>query len=353
MRILNATRTVFLMSCILLLAGCRKSAPPPQPQPAAQPQSAAQPPQQDQPPAPVQPVQVTDVNAVVAGLLQAHGPVSSTRQITVQVPYTQCVPQHSARPDYAPPPDCHPALRAVQQNQTSQAILTASNIRIASNTEMTFGQLTQTSLPDELAAASLDVCNPTPTTGSQNASFSQQITQNNSVTLTHTVTNTLADTIGGSRTLSDPSGDGKGGLTLSNQLQIGTSNATATAALSGNALTQTIQLQVTQQIPAQSRYGIEFLITPTRFSVPFSVNVTVDADLSQNDAGLTLLSQIADAPTRTFLIDGTVNSTVGLHAHSLWVELPWDPPNCAAGSGSSITTRPLTFAPNLKVINHQ
>jgi hypothetical protein len=343
MGVLNVSQKICLTPLLLLLTGCwwnSKAASTPNPQAIAPSlQAPPQPAVTIPPPAPFQ-VQATDLNAVVAGLLQAHGPVPVTTQTTIQVPYTVCLPvPMAARLNAQAPPDCHQASQPVQQKNTVQSILTASNIRIASNTAMTFGNLTQTTLPDELTAASQDVCNPTPTTGSQNASYSQQVQHNESSTLTHTVTNSLSDTISGGFKLPI-------GLSLSNSLQIGSSNTTSTAALTGSALTQTLSLQVTEQIPAQSRYGIEFLITPSQFSVPFSVNVTIDADLSPNDAGLTHLSQIVDAPSRTFLIDGTVSSTIGLAGHANFVQLPFNVQNCP---GSSITVTQLMFAPSMQV----
>jgi hypothetical protein len=334
MKVLNLTFKICLMPCLLMLVGCWWDSKPV----TANPQAIAPPLQAPSPPVAPVPVQATDLNAVVAGFLQAHGPVAVTTQTTIQVPYTQCLPAAGFH-QIPEPPICHQAFQPVQQKNTVQSILTASNIRVASNTEMTFGSVTQTTLPDELTAASQDVCNPSATTGSQNASFSQQIQHNDSATVTHSVTNSLTDTISGAYNLG-------GGLSLSNSLQIGSSNTTSTAALSGSALTQTLQLQVTEQIPAQSRYGIEFLVTPTQYSVPFSVNVTIDADLSPNDAGLTHLSQLVDPTKRTFLIDGIVTSAVGLTGHANFVQLPFDVQNCP---GTSIAATQLKFAPSIRV----
>src|ERR1700758_3758582 len=92
---------------------------------------------------------------------------------------------------------------------------------------------------------------------------------------------------------------------------------------------------------AQSRCALEFLVTPTQFSVPFSTNVIVDADLSTNDPGLASLSQIADQARRTFPVDGVAISTIGLTAHANMEPLSWSPGDCPTGSG--VTTKPLVL----------
>jgi len=264
-------------------------------------------------------------------MLTAHGPVPVTTQVTKTVQVRDC--HMSGDP---PRFSCTEGTRTIQQNQTTQQLLTAANIRIVKNTGLLFGAITQTTLPDQIAAASLDACNPTPTTGQQSASFSQQIQHSESATVTHTVTNTLSDSIGGSLSLSKV-------LKISDTLQIGMSDSTATASLTGTALTQQLQVSVSEQIPAQSRYALEFLITPTQFTAPFSATVTIDADLSKNDKNLSLLSDIADEASRTFVVDGTVMSVVGLTAHSNFEQLPYDPQHCPPGS--AITATPLHIEP--------
>jgi hypothetical protein len=130
------------------------------------------------------------------------------------------------------------------------------------------------------------------------------------------------------------------GLTLNASVQIGTSNTTSNASLSGSALSTTLQINETESVPPQSRYALEFLVSPTQFTVPFSATVTVDADLSANDPGLAHLSDVADQSKRTFPVDGVASSTIGLTAHTVMEPLSY-PGDCVVGSG--VTSKHLVL----------
>jgi hypothetical protein len=262
----------------------------------------------------------TDVAGVVNQLLAAHGPVPVTVQVPTQVQVEVCGPSGD-------PPRfrCNPGWKTVMKPQTTSKILTASNIRAVSTSDVAFGTLTKTTLPDVIGAASLELCNTGATTGSQGVTFSEQIQHTDSTTITHSVTNTLSASLGGSYVVVP-------GLTLNTSVQIGTSNTTSNASLSGTALSTTLQINETEPVPPQSRYAVEFLVTPTQFNVPFSATVTVDADLGANDPGLAHLSDIADQSKRTFSVDGVASSTMGLTAHTVMEPLSY-PGDCVVGSG--------------------
>lgn len=270
----------------------------------------------------------TDIAGVVSQLLNIYGPVP----VTVQVP-TQVNVQICGRIGDPPRYRCDTGWKTVMKPQTTSKPMTASNIKIASSSDVVFGVLTQKTLPDIIGAASLELCNTGTTTGSQSVNFSEQIQHTQSTTVTHSVTNTLSASIGASYVLVP-------GLTLNTSIQIGTSNTTSDATLSGTALSNTLQVSETEPVPPQSRYALEFLVTPTEFSIPFSAMVTVDADLSANDKGLAHLSDIADQSKRTFQVTGIATSTIGLTAHAVMEPLSY-PGNCVAGSG--VTSKPLVL----------
>jgi hypothetical protein len=270
----------------------------------------------------------TDVAGLINQVLTAHGPVPVTVQVPKQVQIQVC--GNSGDP---PRFHCYPGWKTVMVPQTTSKILTASNIRIVSVSDVTFGTLTKTTLPDVIGAASLELCNTTAASGSQGVTFSEQIQHTESTTVTHSVTNTLTATLGGSYIVVP-------GLTLNASVQIGTSSTTSVATLSGTALTNTLQINVTESVPAQSRYALEFLVTPTLFTVPFNATVTVDADLSANDQGLAHLSDITDLASRTFPVDGMASSTIGLSAHTVMEPLSY-PGDCVPGSG--VNSKPLVL----------
>jgi hypothetical protein len=288
------------------------------------------------------PVSKVDIDAVIQRLVAAHDPVAVTRQVTVNVPYKDCY-RVGTRSGALGREVCNSKSMAVQQPQTTQERLTISDLRFVSPT-MKFGDVAETTLPDQLIAASQDVCNPNQTTGSQGASFSQQIQHTESETLTHTVTTSISVQVGAQIKLSDA-------VTLTNQITFGNQDAQATANLVGTALTQTLQLQVTQSIPANSRYALMFFVTPIQYSVPFSVTAVVDGKLSQNDDGLTTLSQIVGESARTFTVEGTVSTTLGLRGHTVFKQLEFDPTECPAPSSGGLVVRPLVLKPNQKVIS--
>jgi hypothetical protein len=293
-----------------------------------------------------QTVRKVDVDSVLQNLLIQYDMVPVTRKTTVNVPYKDC--WRGGTRSGAPGPEvCKTNLVAVEQSKTTQEYLSVSNLQFVSSA-MSFGAVTQTTLPDRLVAASEDVCNPYQITGSQSATYSQQIQHTESETLTHTITSSISDAFNATVKVNDD-------LTLSNTITIGTQDAHATADLTGNALTQTLQLQVTQQIPMQSRYGLEFLVTPTQFSVPYTLTVKLDGQLSQNDAGLTMLSQVLNEADRTFVVEGIASTEIGLKAHARFVQLEFDQIDCPkpAGQTAGLIVKPLVLKPDQKVTDPQ
>ena len=278
-----------------------------------------------------------DIDSVMKGFLDKHDLVPVTRQITVNVPYKDCY-RAATRSGALGPEVCNNKTAVVQQPQTTQEHLTLTSLQFVAS-QIRFGALTQTALPDRIVAASEEICNPTPATGTQNASLSQQVQHTQSVTLTHTVTTSVSSTISATTKLSDS-------LSLTDSITVGLQDAEGKAELNGSALTQTLQVQVTEQVPAQSRYALEFLVTPTRFSVPFTLTMTVDGKLSQNDLGLAMVSQVVDEKDRTFSIEGTASAELGLSARYVFKQLDWDPQVCP---GPGITAKPLSIKPNQKM----
>jgi hypothetical protein len=85
-------------------------------------------------------------------------------------------------------------------------------------------------------------------------------------------------------------------------------------------------------------------------TIPFSTEVTVDANLSANDKGYTLLSQVMPDPaTRTFMITGTIATEDGSEGDWLHASVTYDSvADCLAAfaqGASAVDISKLTFKP--------
>jgi hypothetical protein len=90
---------------------------------------------------------------------------------------------------------------------------------------------------------------------------------------------------------------------MGSQVPVHTERHDATNCIAAPLLKRRLLVRI--QIPFQSRRTqafLEYYIYKIGVVIPFSMTVTIDADLSSNTKGFKHLSDIADAPSRTFKI---------------------------------------------------
>jgi hypothetical protein len=112
------------------------------------------------------------------------------------------------------------------------------------------------------------------------------------------------------------------GITGSISVADGTTSSNAQA--TGTSSTVTRQDSNTISIPPLTKAVLEYYIYKIGVIIPFSMTVTIDADISTNDSGYVHLSDmIPDATKRTFMIEGNVSTEDGsagdwLHAATVY-----------------------------------
>jgi hypothetical protein len=121
-----------------------------------------------------------------------------------------------------------------------------------------------------------------------------------------------------------------GGITVTSTAT--TSTATTDASQTG----VTRSHGVNAQIPPRTAFGIGVKTWPVTYKTNFHVTVTVDADISQNNEGITRLSQIATPAQRTFDVTGTIGFTDAADGEGTDWDVDFDPEKCPAGLGSVV-----------------
>lgn len=86
-----------------------------------------------------------------------------------------------------------------------------------------------------------------------------------------------------------------------------------------------------------------FIVYPIQSEIPYSVNATVDADVSDSDKkGWKHLSDIFPVKEREFVIDGTITVTQASGGNVDWQPKTLTPTNCA-GVVALFTVGPLNL----------
>jgi hypothetical protein len=258
--------------------------------------------------------QVTNVDDQVTALLKAVGPVPFTHPVAQdyylrdenhplcdnQQPFIKLPPGGPLMPN--PRYVLCNAKRTRTVNVTDSAVLTASNVTLTFSDNPSFGAAVQTALPADVTSWNQDLLNCTASSGSITVTISKQVQH----TVTGTVTKQLALTEGASLEVSGgfgPFASVKAGLSISHTAT--TINATANA----NADVDTRTGMGSVSVPAMSKTEAQFSVWPVIYTLPFTLQATVDGDLSPNDKGWRRLSDVLGADKRTLQVAGSVTVT--------------------------------------------
>jgi hypothetical protein len=144
---------------------------------------------------PVHSQTTTDVSDVVSKALNAYGPVSVTETTYETVTQSVCTRSDNGKQD------CQLISTKVPKQTTSQKVLTASNIRVVSNTPVVYAAVQYTSFPSDIKASFTNYFNcvapgagVTPDT--KMATLTVMYGRTTSSTITTGITHTVTDTVG-------------------------------------------------------------------------------------------------------------------------------------------------------------
>jgi hypothetical protein len=277
----------------------------------------------------------TDIPQKIAQALKEYGAVAVTRIVAVPRQETHCRASIASRGGAVAGGLCSTVTVYDQTPQHPMEILTASNIRVVNSTPLTFGQQAQTQLIDQLLVKEALVQNCSATLqNSAQVTLTDTFQRSTSVQVTKSVTTTANFSINFGLSLTKAFKIG-GTLTSGRSETEGTSNTVGSSDTVTNTSTATVTL------PKQTAEVAILQMYPTQFVVPFTATVTVEADLSQNDAGKTLLSQLLDANARTFDIAGTIQAIDASDSSTTFADVAFDPAKCPANSTGVVVVTPF------------
>ena len=267
--------------------------------------------------------QMADVAAKAAAALTTYGPVPVT--ITTQTPreitvcHSEDVPGSDRRRIVCPTKTVYDA-----KTSTSNEILKASNIRIIKADPVTFGEKTITELPEHMTVDDNIAKNCSTQPSSQTFSVSTAIQRTASLAINKSVTNTL--TYGFSA-----SGGIKDVFTVGANISIAEQKTEGTVNTTGTNMTATKTRSGTQTLQPHTFLVIELQVWPVHYTIPFSTNVIVDADLSPNDAKLQHLSDVMSEGDRTFPIAGSLEAEDSPSGELVFYDMTYDASQCPGG----------------------
>ena len=215
-----------------------------------------------------------------------------------------------------------------QVKQTTQEVLTASSIRVTSSDEISFEQRQQTSLTDRLIVQEALVQDCASFLATQTVTLSQAFQRSSSIAFSKSVANSTSSQINFSLKLSDA-------FTVGGNVQIGSTTTTGTVNTSGTQDTVTRTQTGTITLQPKTAVLAQLEMFPINFVVPFHTTVTVDADLSSNDLGDHLLSELLGKDDRTFPISGSIEASDASAGTLIFSDIQFDPAKCR---GSGVTT---------------
>ena len=303
----------------------------------------------------------TDVEAVVAGLLTAKGPFPVKIVWYENVTHNDCVA--AAHPLFVPAAfelaqggpagggigpggaadhdHCHARTVRVQHSRIDQQVLTASNLEIVSNDQPQFGTIVRKDFPQVLVATRTENLNCSGVPGVSNISLSLQVTRSFNTTTTRSVTKVRTKSVGWGVTL--------GSFNVNSRLDFSNQATSATAQSDGTALSYTISRSGTVQMPPRTRTVSTLSSYRVETSLPFTLRVTVDGDLSDNEAGKRHLSDLLTAAERTFPVTGTIVAEDSSEGRLTLQDAPFNTGMCGAARGVIARGEPvLTPATTLK-----
>jgi Aerolysin toxin len=270
--------------------------------------------------------QVTDVSQSVATALNQFGPVPVTS--TVQTPtQQQACRMQRAGPDGVMIQVCNTVTVMVSSQVTNSSILQASNIRVATTNPIVYGTPVSQEIPSQMTVDDYLARNCTSTPATPTFTVSTAFQRTASISLSQTISHTT--TVGVSVKA------GFGGFGASGSLSFADGSASATVDASGTSTTVTTTRTGSQAVPADTFLDIELQTWPVHYTVPFNTTAIVDADLSANDKGYTLLSDILDQAHRTFPVSGTIEANDASSGNLVFYDLPFQQSLCPSASNQT------------------
>ena len=289
----------------------------------------------------------TNVAQVVDAVLAKYGPVPVTVVRQIHTTDTVCIPGH-----FVPAVGmvvgggCRKVPITEQRSQTEQRVLRATNIRIISVAPLIWGSSTSTELPETLTGgntfgqACLDGAASLTVNYTLALAFARTATIQLSKSISHTESRTVQFSVGVERTFNVGGSLTFGTTTTESQVHIDSTQAIDTQTRAG-----------TFQVDRGNADVVQIRAWPVKYTIPFRTTVVVDADLSQNDKGLKLLSDILPRKAqRTFSIAGSVISEDASDAYITEFRTPYDPSRCAMTATKSVVLHRFEIPSSLKLI---
>ena len=239
---------------------------------------------------------VTDVSDKVSNILFAYGKVNVTRNTTtrVLVPGGERIGEHGQGGGAA-----HWETKIIPV--TTQEYLQATGIRTIRVSNPEFGQDSIISLPDKFIESSQNFINTSTVNSSQSETFSLAFARSSSIAFAHSISHTSSFTASFQVKITDA-------FSLGGNVQVGENETNGTTSTTTDQVTVTRSSTVQVDLAPKTAVRASFRVWTVRHNIKFKCLVTIDADISQNDAAIKLLSQIADEPSRTFEINGIITA---------------------------------------------
>ena len=257
-----------------------------------------------------QPATVTDLPTLVSSLLTTFGSVPHTTATTVTT--TVCLPHMLGQAN----PVCNTVQHAGPP-QTVQQVMTATNLRMITG-QPTFGQPTQTAFPDQMTAWDIEQINCGDGSATATVNFSTTVQHSSTVGLTQSLTSSTQFSV----SFSTGSLAGVGGPSVTAGMSFGNSATNATATTDLTSLSDARGAQAGYTLPTKGAIVGMFEVWPINFSLPFSMTVTVDGDLSPNDKNYATLAQIFTPAQRTVSVTGIIQVTEASQGQVVWYTPP-------------------------------
>jgi hypothetical protein len=235
----------------------------------------------------------TDVSDKVSNILVAHGKVNVTRSVATRV-HEEGLGSVGERGHVSPG-----RWVTIIIPVTTQEYLQAIKIRTLKISNLEFGKDDTISLPDKFIESSQNLVNTSSINSTQQSTLSLSYTRSTSISFAHSVTHTTA--VGANFTLKLTNAFSIGG-----NIQVSESETNGTTYVIGENSTVTKSSTASATLPPKSAVHVSFKEWTVRHQIKFKCVVVVDADIITNDAGIILLSQIADDKSRTFEISGII-----------------------------------------------
>jgi len=271
--------------------------------------------------------QTVDAAQKVSEALTAYGPVPVTVITRVPRQVDKCRMMSHGGSDY-----CYTETVYDQRPSTTNQILTASNIRITKSGELQFGPAVRTELPDKVIVQDGSIQNCTKNQATQTITLQDSFQRSASMAFSESVTHALSQQINFGLKLSSV-------FSVGGQVQITDSATNGTVSTTGSQDTVTRIQTGTITTPAHTNTMAELRIWPVQYSVPFQTTVTVDADLSTNDHGFHLLSQVLSESQRTFSVAGVIQANDASEGKLVFYDLDYDPSSCHGITGVLATSK--------------